>query len=106
MKRSRKQFTIAIQLVLEWVEQREHSIQITKNINIEEPFHNSRLLTAPDAAKILIISKGAAYQFIQQKKRLSVRINRNVRVRREDLDDFLAKHWKFSVSKNHKFTKN
>lgn len=57
-----KQFIITIQLLLEWIEQRENSIQNSKNINIEEPSRDSRLLTAPDVARILNISKGAAYQ--------------------------------------------
>jgi excisionase family DNA binding protein len=43
---------------------------------------DSRLLTAPDAARILNISKGGAYQLIQQRKMPSVRFNSNVRVRK------------------------
>ena len=43
---------------------------------------DSRLLTAPDGARILNISKGGAYQLIQQKKIPSVRFNSYVRVRK------------------------
>lgn len=57
---------------------------------LDKFLHEFRLLTAPDVARILNISKGAAYPLIQQKKIPSVRINRNVRVRQEDLDEFIS----------------
>ena len=85
-----KQFIVAIELLLEWIEQKENPFKKPYPNNIEENPHDTRLLTAPDVARILNISKGAAYQLIQQKKIPSVRINRNVRVRQEDLDEFIS----------------
>jgi len=86
-----RQFIIAIELLLEWIELKEHSIQKSNNINIEEPSHDSRLLTASEVARKLNISKGAVYQLIK-KKIPSVRINRNIRVRQEDLDEFIGQN--------------
>lgn len=76
-----KQFIIAIELLLEWIEQKQESTEKTTSKHIEEHSQESRLLTAPDIARILNISKANAYQLIQQRKIPSVRINRNVRVR-------------------------
>ena len=84
-----KQFIIAIELLLEWIEQEENPNQLSSSTNLEEDFHESRLLKAPDVARILNISDGAAYQLIQQGKLPSIRIGRSVRVREEDLDDFI-----------------
>jgi excisionase family DNA binding protein len=88
-----KQFIIAIELLLEWIEQKENSDAISINEDVEEASHEIRLLTAPDVARILNISKGAAYQLIQLKQIPSIRINRNVRVRPEDLDEFISQNW-------------
>ena len=76
-----KQFIVAIELLLEWIEQKENTIEKPYSNNIEEHSYDSRLLTAPEVARILNISKGAAYQLIQQRKIPSVRFNSNVRVR-------------------------
>ena len=84
-----KQFIIAIELLLEWIEQKENSNGESTGKDVGDDSFETRLLTAPDVARILNISKGAAYQLIQQGKIPSVRINRNVRVRRRDLDDFI-----------------
>ena len=86
-----KQLINAIELLLEWIEQSEYSNEKTTSNDIDEPSFGSRLLTAPDVARILNISKGAAYQLIQQGKIPSVRIGRSVRVKDEDLDNFLSK---------------
>ena len=84
-----KRFILAIELLLEWIEQRESSNQNTRKNIIEEPFHTSHLLKAPDVAKILNISERAEYQLIQQREIRSVHINSNVRVRQEDLENFI-----------------
>ena len=42
-------------------------------------------------AKILQISKSKVYQLIQRNEIQSVRINRNVRIRQEDLEEFISK---------------
>ena len=85
-----KQFIIAIQLLLEWIEQKENSNANSKSENIEKDSLETRLLTAPDVARILNISEGAAYKLIQLNQIPSVRINSSVRVRPEDLDEFIS----------------
>ena len=87
-----KQFIVAIELLLEWIEQKEDWNEKTTRKNIDEISLESRLLTAPDIARILNISKGGAYQLIQQGKIPSVQFNRNVRVRRKDLEDFISQN--------------
>ena len=87
-----KQFSIAIQLLLEWIDQRGNSREKINNNDIEEYLHEPRLLTATEVARILKISKSSAYQLIQQNKIPSVRINRNVRVKQEDLEDFVVQN--------------
>ena len=71
------------------IEQKENSIGESKGIYVGEDAIETRLLTAPDVARILNISKGAAYQLIQQKKIRSIHINSSVRVNQEDLDEFI-----------------
>jgi len=76
-----KQFINAIELLLEWIEQKNDSNDKSTSSVVEEDSLETRLLTAPDIARILNISKANAYHLIQQGKIPSVRINRNVRVR-------------------------
>lgn len=87
-----KQFIIAIELLLEWIEQKEKSNGESMDKDVGEDSVETRLLTAPDVARILKISKGAAYKLIQLKQIPSIRINRNVRVRPEDLDEFISQN--------------
>ena len=87
-----KQFIVAIELLLEWIEQKEIPNQISSSSNLDEDSRESRLLKAPDVARILNISKGAAYHLIQQKKIRSIHINSSVRVRQEDLEEFIAEN--------------
>ena len=86
-----KQFIIAIELLLDWVEQKEKSIDKSTSNDVEEDSFDARLLNAPDVARILNISKGAAYNLIQLKQIPSIRINRNVRLP-EDLDEFISQN--------------
>jgi excisionase family DNA binding protein len=87
-----KQFIIAIELLLEWIEQGSDLSEKLATSDSEDEFLDTRLLTAPDVARILNISKGAAYKLIQLKQIPSIRINRNVRVRPEDLDEFISQN--------------
>ena len=87
-----KQFIIAIELLLEWIEQEGNSNEKPTSNEVEEDTLETRLLTAPDVARILNISKGAAYKLIQLNQIPSIRINRSVRVRPEDLDEFMSQN--------------
>ena len=87
-----KQFIIAIELLLEWIEQKENSNGDTTGKDVGGESIETRLLTAPDVAGILNISKGAAYKLIQLNQIPSIRINRSVRVRPEDLDEFISQN--------------
>lgn len=87
-----KQFIIAIELLLEWIEQKDNSKIISTSSEVEEDSVESRLLTAPDVARILNISKGAAYKLIQLNQIPSIRIIRSVRVKPEDLNEFISQN--------------
>ena len=87
-----KQFIIAIELLLEWIEQKEKSNGESMDKDAGEDSVETRLLTAPDVARILNISKGAAYKLIQLNQIPSIRINRSVRVKPEDLDEFISQN--------------
>jgi len=50
------------------------------------------LLTAPDVAKALNVSKAQAYQLIRRKEIRSFSVGKLVRVRRADLDAFIQEH--------------
>jgi len=84
-----KQFIIAIELLVEWIEQKENSNGEFTDKDVGEDSIDTRLLTAPEVARILNVSKGAAYKLIQLKQIPSIRINRNVRVKEEDLMEFI-----------------
>jgi excisionase family DNA binding protein len=87
-----KQFIVAIELLLEWIEQGSSLGEKSVTSDSEDESLDTCLLTAPDVARILNISKGAAYKLIQLKQIPSIRINRNVRVRPEDLDEFISQN--------------
>ena len=89
-----KQFIIAIELLLEWIEQKENSNGESTGKDVDEDSIETHLLTAPDVARILNISKCAAYKLIQLNQIPSIRINRNVRVRSEDLEEFIIQNRK------------
>ena len=88
-----KQFIIAIELLLEWIEQGRNLGEKSVASDSEDESLDTRLLTAPDIARILNISKGAAYKLIQLNQIPSIRINQNVRVRPEDLDEFISQNF-------------
>jgi excisionase family DNA binding protein len=87
-----KQFIIAIELLLEWIEHGSDLGEKSVTSDSEDESLDTHLLTAPEVARILNISKGAAYKLIQLKQIPSIRINRNVRVRPEDLDDYISQN--------------
>jgi excisionase family DNA binding protein len=74
-----KQFFIAIQLLIEWIEQGEDLIEKINIHSFEENSLETRLLTAPDVARVLNISKSKAYCLIQRGEIPSVRIGRSVK---------------------------
>jgi excisionase family DNA binding protein len=47
--------------------------------------------TAKDIAKILQISKTSAYQLLRSNQIATVRIGKSVRVRKEDLEEYIQK---------------
>jgi excisionase family DNA binding protein len=53
----------------------------------------SRLLNADEVATILSISKSLAYKLMQNNKIPTVKINRSVRVRETDLNEFIQRSW-------------
>jgi len=50
-----------------------------------------RLLTAKEAAKILVISASKMYYMMQSREIPAVRFGRSVRIREEDLDEFIVR---------------
>ena len=85
-----QQFAKSIQMLLEWIEQREKVK--TKDISrskIEE-YGKQKLLKAADAAKILNISKSMMYQMMQRSDIPTVQLGRSVRIEIEDLEKFVA----------------
>jgi excisionase family DNA binding protein len=53
----------------------------------------SRLLNAEEVATTLSISKSLAYKLMQNNKIPTVQINRSVRVRETDLNEFIQRSW-------------
>ena len=53
---------------------------------------NGELLKAPDVAKILNISKTFAYKLMRTGKIRTVKIERALRVRQADLDEYIQKN--------------
>lgn len=87
-----KQFIIAIQLLLEWIEQGEDSNKKKDISPLEENPPETHLLTATEVAKILNVSKSFAYRLIQSGEISNISIGRSVRVREEDLNEFVSEH--------------
>ena len=52
----------------------------------------TNLMTGEEIAKILHISRAYAYQLMRQKLIPTVKIGRSVRVRPEDLEEFIARN--------------
>jgi excisionase family DNA binding protein len=72
-------------LTLLWAEKRVQSEPIIQQDT------GDRLLTVPEVANKLSISKSMAYQMIQRGEIHCVKIGQAVRVRPQDLDDFIAR---------------
>jgi excisionase family DNA binding protein len=84
-----QQFIIAIKLLLKWIEQGEDPNEKKDIDSIGENPLETGLLTAAQVVKILMISKSNAYRLIQQGEIPSIRIGQSVRVREEDLEEFV-----------------
>ncbi|MFL7894134.1 MAG: hypothetical protein AB8I56_18910, partial [Anaerolineales bacterium] len=68
-----KQFITVIELLLEWIEQKDNSNTNSNIQNSEKDTLETRLLTAPDVGRIQNISKGATYKLIQLNQIPSIR---------------------------------
>jgi len=66
--------------------QTEQSIKPT----IESP--NLQLLTASEAAKLLMITPRTVYRMMENGEIATVRFGGSVRIRRQDLEDFIVAH--------------
>ena len=64
---------IAIQLLLDWIDQIEYSTKIGSNKIIDKHYSKLRLLTAPEVAISHKVSRAGAYQLIQHNKLQSIR---------------------------------
>ena len=53
---------------------------------------NTQLLKATDVARLLNISKALVYRLIADGQIIAVRFGKTVRVRLEDLEEFITKH--------------
>ena len=85
-----QQFARAIQLLLEWAEQRDKvTTQVISKPKIDE-YGKNELLKAAEAAKILKIGKSKMYQMMQRGEIPTVQFCRSVRVRVVDLEKFIA----------------
>ena len=66
--------------------QTEQSIKPT----IESP--NLQLLTASEAAKLLMITPRTVYRMMENGEIATVRFGGSVRIRKQDLEDFITAH--------------
>jgi excisionase family DNA binding protein len=62
--------------------------EFSQSTNACEP--RDRLLTGDEVAEILKCSRSFAYQLMRQREIPTVRLGRAVRVRRQDLDNFIV----------------
>jgi len=53
---------------------------------------NTQLLRAADVARLLNISRALVYKLIADRQIVAVRFGKTVRVRLEDLEEFISKH--------------
>jgi excisionase family DNA binding protein len=60
----------------------------------------SRLLNADEVATTLSISKSLAYKLMQKNKIPTVKINRSIRVRETDLNEFIQRSWTGCLPEN------
>ena len=83
-----QQFAKSIQLLLEWVEQRDKRKKEDLSRPRIEEYGKQEILKAADAAKILNISKSMTYQMMQRGEIPTVRLGRSGRVGAGDLEKF------------------
>ena len=84
-----KHLIIALQLLLEWIEQVENSNEKKDDESFDEDPVESSLLTAAEIARVLNVSKAKAYQLMESGEIPTVRFGRSVRVREIDLEKFI-----------------
>jgi excisionase family DNA binding protein len=58
---------------------------------------NLQLLTASEAAKLLMITPRTVYRMMENGEIATVRFGGSVRIRRQDLEDFIVAHLNGSV---------
>lgn len=61
-------------------------------IETQTPIAQLQLLTATEAAKVLKVSPKTVYVMIEKEEIATVRFGRTVRIRKEDLEDFILTH--------------
>lgn len=57
--------------------------------SFERPLHMSQLITPQEVAETLNIKIQNVYKLIREKRLLAIRIDRLIRIRKEDLDRFI-----------------
>ena len=89
------QLAKAVKLLLDWIKQEFVKGSSSTTDKVKTPLsiiESDQLLTAPEVAKLLHISKGMAYTLMQREEIPTVRMGqRVVRVRRKDLDEYINK---------------
>ena len=73
---------------------RSQGIATSSELAPAVPSKSEKLLTAPEIAIVLNISKAKAYQLIQRGEIPAVQFDRTTRVRRQDLDEFIRRNMK------------
>ena len=95
------QFAKAIQLLLEWARQdmlgtsqpwEDRQITGKERVSRSVLPEAEKLLKAGEVAEILQLSKSKAYNMMTRGEIPTVRMNRSVRVKRSDLEDFIKKN--------------
>lgn len=86
------QLAKAIKLLLDWITQEFRTtptVPERSKATLEANLPTGRLLKANEIAKILQISRSTAYQMMLRNDIPTVHIGKAVRVRQEDLDNFI-----------------
>ena len=60
----------------------------------------TKLLRVPECAALLDVSRALAYRLVSEGKLKGVKFNRTVRIRPEDLDEFIANNLTYRTDPN------
>jgi excisionase family DNA binding protein len=71
--------------------------QTAQSIETTNGRSNLQLLTAGEAAKLLMITPRTVYRMMENGEIATVRFGGSVRIRRQDLEDFIVAHLNGSV---------